>query len=405
MEFFSFNINIKLRLICGFITRLFNMSVVPFMAIYFAQITTPFISGIVLTLSIILNIISNLFGGYLADVFNKKNVLVIGILLNSFSLIFIGLSMFSSFIYLTILFFLLNSICSVIYKASLSAMIIEATSDDNRRKVFGYNYWLVNLSVALGISIGGLFFKEYSNYIYLIAGTATLIVSIIYYKYMKNYEKQTTESNESPSIKKIFYNYSYAIKDKSFLFFILAGGIIFSSEWHLTNIISVNLNKNNIINSIGNYSFDAINTIALLQVINTIIILFLSIYISKYMERYKVKYILLIGTSLYSLSYIFMLTTNSIYFMILLIVIASLGELIFAPSYQVAQVDIMDLDKKGSYSALGSLATQSSSLIASLTLMISQYLNIYLIFIILTLLSITAILTLYKIYDKRMESV
>lgn len=193
---------------------------------------------------------------------------------------------------------------------------------------------------------------------------------------MKNYEKQTTESNESPSIKKIFYNYSYAIKDKCFLFFILAGGIIFSSEWHLTNIISVNLNKNNIINSIGNYSFDAINTIALLQVINTIIILFLSIYISKYMEHYKVKYILLIGTSLYSLSYIFMLTTNSIYFMILLIVIASLGELIFAPSYQVAQMDIMDLDKKGSYSALGSLATQSSSLIASLTLMISQYLNI-----------------------------
>ncbi|WP_434796157.1 MFS transporter [Staphylococcus equorum] len=122
-------------------------------------------------------------------------------------------------------------------------------------------------------------------------------------------------------------------------------------------------------------------------------------------DRYKVKYILLIGTSLYSLSYIFMLTTNSIYFMILLIVIASLGELIFAPSYQVAQVDIMDLDKKGSYSALRSLATQSSSLIASLTLMISQYLNIYLIFIILTLLSITAILTLYKIYDKRMGSV
>ncbi len=98
-----------------------------------------------------------------------------------------------------------------------------------------------------------------------------------------------------------------------------------------------------------------------------------------------------------------MLTTNSIYFMILLIVIASLGELIFAPSYQVAQVDIMDLDKKGSYSALGSLATQSSSLIASLNLMISQYLNIHLIFIILTLLSITAILILYKIYDKRMR--
>jgi DHA1 family multidrug resistance protein B-like MFS transporter len=72
-----------------------------------------------------------------------------------------------------------------------------------------------------------------------------------------------------------------------------------------------------------------------------------------------------------------MLTTNSIYFIILLIVIASLG----------------------------SLATQSSSLIASLTLMISQYLNIYLIFIILTLLSITAILMLYKIYNKRMESV
>lgn len=39
-------------------------------------------------------------------------------------------------------------------------MIIEATSDNNRRKVFRYNYWLVNLSVALGISIGGIFLKN-----------------------------------------------------------------------------------------------------------------------------------------------------------------------------------------------------------------------------------------------------
>ncbi|EGQ2927700.1 hypothetical protein EAF23_13225, partial [Staphylococcus pseudintermedius] len=117
------------------------------------------------------------------------------------------------------------------------------------------------------------------------------------------------------------------------------------------------------------------------------------------------KYVLLIGTSFYSFSYLFMLTTNNIYLMILLIIIASLGELVFAPSYQVAQVNIMNLDKKGSYSALGSLATQSSSLIASLTLMISQYLNTYFIFIILLLLSIFAILTLYTVYNKRMESV
>ncbi|MHB7919953.1 MFS transporter [Staphylococcus hominis] len=320
-------------------------------------------------------------------------------------MIFISLSMFFSFINLTILFFLLNSIFSVIYKASLSAMIIEATSDNNRRKVFGYNYWLVNLSVALGISMGGIFFKEYSNYMYLIAGTATLIISIIYYKYMKSNEKQTIKIKRTASIKKIFYSYSYAVKDKSFVLFILSGGIIFSSEWHLTNIISVELSKNNIMNSIGNYSFDAINTIALLQVINTIIILSLSIYVSKYMERFKVKYILLIGTSLYSLAYVFMLTTNNIYFMILLVIVASLGELIFAPSYQVAQVDIMDLDKKGSYSALGSLATHSSSLIASLTLMVSQYINIYLIFIILALLSIIAILILYNVYNNRMERI
>lgn len=54
---------------------------------------------------------------------------------------------------------------------------------------------------------------------------------------MRNYEKEKSSIKENPSIKKIFYNYSYAIRDKSFLYFILAGGIIFSSEWHLTNIV------------------------------------------------------------------------------------------------------------------------------------------------------------------------
>lgn len=72
MHFSDFNINIKLRLLCGFFTRIFNMAVIPYMAVYFAQYYSPLISGAIVSIAMVLTIVSNLYGGYLADAFDKK---------------------------------------------------------------------------------------------------------------------------------------------------------------------------------------------------------------------------------------------------------------------------------------------------------------------------------------------
>ncbi|MGV3129064.1 MFS transporter [Staphylococcus simulans] len=381
MEFFSFNINVKLRLICSFITRIFNMATFPFMAIYFSSHLSVGMAGVILTVSGILRIVFNLYGGRIADTKNNKQVLIIGMMANGLWLLLIGVFMLVHYpfaIYFVILFFLLNSISSVIYHPSLEVLIIEVTNQQNRKKIFSYNYWLVNLSLALGVSIGGYFFKAYSGVIYLISGTLVILVTLIYWKYMVYEYKPAVKKHDN-----ILKHSNVVLKDIRFMMFVLVGMLLFSFEFNLTNVISVHLVKSNFSADVFGSHLDGLKTIASLQLINTIMVVVLSLMISKFTDRFDMKKAMLAGIVIYTGAYASMLVAPNFLLLVVLVVTATIGELVFSPNYQVVQVNLMNPDNKGVYSAFGSLAVDCSALVSYLILLMSQYIGINMLYFIL----------------------
>lgn len=373
MDFLSLNNNIKIRLFCGFITRLLNLMVYPFMAVYFLSFFSSYTTGLIITTANVIAIIANLLGGYVADKIPLKKIILFGTLSNGICLLLIGILMTSLTDEITWIagLFLANSFLSSFHKPASASLLVQSSNSENRKQIYSYDYWLLNLSVAIGITLGGNFFTNSSGMLYVISGIITVIVAFIYGYYIEDIIPPKTDT----TIFDFFKVYKTVLKDYKYSVFMLCVAVIFSSEWHLTNFVSAQLKMSNYMAVIGNFHFDSVKTIALLQLINTCIIVFLTLPVSYFTKKIPTKITLILGMLVYFMSFISMMVFKNIFILIFLMAVGSMGELIFAPSYQIVQIEMIDFDKKGAYLAFGSIAIQSASIFASLLLILSNFVS------------------------------
>lgn len=141
IRFFDFNNTIKSRLVCSFITKLFNFSVIPFMAIFLTNLSSSFYAGVILIINTVLSFLSGFVGGFVSDNLNRKKWFLIGIISNGLLLILLGFFSSNSnvsFFYISI-FFICNSLVFSFYSPFLTSMLIEATNENNKKIVFTYD--------------------------------------------------------------------------------------------------------------------------------------------------------------------------------------------------------------------------------------------------------------------------
>lgn len=245
--------------------------------------------------------------------------------------------------------------------------------------------------MALGFLIGGIFFDNYKNVLFFIAGTLTLIVSFVYGHFIDH--MRNNKKLENVNFKSFLSNYKKPLSNKYFLIFLIFGAIIISSESTLTNYISVKLSKN-FSDFFFNQYINGTLMLSILRIINTTIIVFCTFLISKIIKNIPIKNTFIFGALLYSFSYIFMPINLNFWTLIILIILATIGEIIFAPGYQTIKVSFMEENYTASYSALASISVQISSAIASFYLLIDNYINDGAIFFLMSVLSVLSIFIL-----------
>lgn len=350
------------------------------------------IAGLLIMLVTISSIISSMFGGYISDVFNRKRSLLLGIIFNGIFLILLGISLLEhpDNIYIIALLYLLNSLSFSFYTPILSSMLIDYTTDKNRQHVFSYDYWLVNLAMAIGFLIGGIFFLNYSYLLFLISGIITLLAGIIYSIYLKD------NLDTSKKTKNIYSTYKLPLKDYKFIFFVVSGSFIFSCEIALTNFIAVHIYENFKAFTLFKFTIDGVSMVSLIRTINTTLVLTLTLLINKITSKYSSFKLLLIGLLLYILSYTSMHIVLSPIALFILIILATIGEIIFAPIYQTEAANLMPKGHRGSYSAIANIGVQLSAVIASLMLSLSDFISVFSTYAIVLILSLNSlVITIY----------
>ncbi|MYL48228.1 MFS transporter [Halobacillus litoralis] len=377
--------NIRIRIYTSFLSRVVGAAVFPFMAIYFTKEINAMVAGVLLLIQVAAQFLTGLYGGYLADIIGRKRLMVTGeiLKLTAFIGMFLANSPWFQSAWVTFFMLLLIGIAGGLVNPAAEAMLIDVSTKDSRAFMYAINYWAINMSMMIGLMIGGWFFER--NLFELIAvllGISLLTLWMTSTKITDTYVVSEEKVREGYGLKPVLKNYSLVMKDVPFLAFTIGGIAILGIEFQRNNFISVRLEQDiasNMMDLFGMFSFelDGIRLLSLLTVANTLFIVLFTSLFSKWIKGRKEETIMYAGFALFGLGYAFLAFSNHIPGLFIAVIVLSIGELLYVPTRQSILADIVDDTRRGAYMAFNGLVFQFGKILGALGIIIGNVIGGY----------------------------
>ncbi|KFN04413.1 MFS transporter [Bacillus clarus] len=376
MNWKDFEQNIKVRLITSFFNRAVTSAVMPFMALFFAQEINKVWAGLFLILTVILSFFSNLIGGYISDRFQRKRILLLTSFTSTVMFLFMTLSLFTTdkMIWLFAIAYVGFLISSSLGRPSMQAIIIDSTTPENRKAVYTIDYWLMNLSMAIGAALGGFLYMNHQKELFIMLTFVSAMLPIAYKIWLVTEGKELLEKEHENIVFDLIQNYKVAIQDGAFLRVVIGSTCIFAAEFSLNSYIGIRLSETFDTVNVGNFEIAGVRMLSILNIQNMLLVVCLTFIVNKFTDRLSGKKALLLGLVLYGIGYITVTSAKTWYVLIIFNFIATVGELVYSPVRNAEQANMIPADKRGSYSALAGLSYIGADLIARMTIIVGAFL-------------------------------
>lgn len=368
--------NIRVRLVTSFFNRAVFSAVMPFMALFFAQEMGKVWAGLFLVFTVIVSFFINLIGGYISDRFPRKRVLVMTSSLSALLFLIMTISLFPThnIIWLFAISYLAFVITSSLGRPAMHAIIIDSTTPANRKAVYAIDYWLVNLSMAIGAALGGLLYVNHQIELFAVLTVTSASLPIAYSIWLKDEHTSRLEQKHQNMFIDLIQNYKVAFQDRPFVKVVVGSMFIFAAEFSLNSYIGVRLAETFKNVNIGDFEVGGVRMLSILNIENMLLVVCLTFFINKFTDRFSKQKVILVGLILYGVGYVIMTSANTWYVLVLFSLIATLGELTYSPVRNTEMANMMPEDKRGSYSAFSNLSFSGADLIARSTIIIGAFL-------------------------------
>jgi MFS family permease len=368
--------NIRVRLITSFFNRAVSSAVMPFMALFFAQEKDKVWAGTFLLFTVIVSFFVNLIGGYISDRFNRKKVLLLTSALSAMMFFVMTISLYpqENIIWLFAFAYVMFVITSSLGRPAMHAIIIDSTTPENRKAVYAIEYWLVNLSMAIGAALGGLLFINYQMELFVLLTVTSTSLPIAYKIWLIDEHKQRLEKKHQNVIVDLIQNYKIAFQDIPFVKTVIGMTFIMTAEFTLNSYIGVRLAESFKPIHIGGFELAGVRMLSILNIENMLLVVCFTFLVNNWTDRFSRPKVLLLGLILYAIGYSVITSANVWYILIFFSLIATLGELIYSPVMNTEQANMIPADKRGSYSAFSNISFSGADFLARGSIILGAYL-------------------------------
>ncbi|HET7577697.1 MAG TPA: MFS transporter [Bacillales bacterium] len=381
MKIFQLHPNIQLRLAVEFLTTLISMTVLPFVAIYFADRIGQTIVGFMLMSVVVSGVCGGFIGGFYSDKMGRKKLMIIADAVTVVMYVCIAFvdSPWWSLPYVAFVFFVIVFFFSGIMGPVAQAMIIDVSDPENRKFIFTLSYWAMNLAIAAGGILGAFLFENYHFELFLgVAGISlvSLLVTVFWISESYRPEKvgagqESHQEKDSEGVRSMLSSYGNVLKDKIFVVYVIASLLLGTLEEQLTNYIGVRLNEHipsQVLFSFGSFDFhvDGFKMLGFLQTENTMFVVAFAVGIGMLMKRFSDHWVLYIGIGLFASGYFILGFSLNPWILFMGMGVVSIGEIMFSPVKQAYLADIAPENRRSSYMAVSSLGFYMATMIAAI---------------------------------------
>lgn len=265
----------------------------------------------------------------------------------------------------------------------MDTLIMDAITEDVEHYIYKISYWMTNLSVAIGALLGGLMYGYSMLLLFLIAACIFLIVLFILYIWLPQDRNQVKQSDDKKhesryqklQIMNIFRSYKLVLKDRNYMLLISGFSIIMMGEFSISSYIAIRLKDQFETISIGSYDITGAKMLAILLMINTVVVILLTYSISKIVLKIDFKKALITGLLIYIVGYSGLTYLNQFGLLVVFMIIATVGEIIYSPIVSEQRFKIIPKAKRGTYSAVNALGIHFSETLARLGIVLGAFLT------------------------------
>ncbi|HHQ0146261.1 TPA: MDR family MFS transporter [Listeria innocua] len=377
--------NIRARILIQFLSKIIGSMIFPFMAIYFSMEINSKVAGILLMINVLAQFLAGMYGGHLADIIGRKKLMVAGELLKVFA--FLGMVLCNSPVFhspwITFVMLLLIGVAQGLINPAGEAMLIDVSTPENRSFMYSVSYWANNLSMMIGIIVGGWFFVDYL-FPLLVAlfimsfVTAWLTISLI----SETLKQKAVLKKGSYGLVGMLKNYGQVLHDYRFLLYTIGGIEVMSIEFQRSNYISVRLAEDFQallvhFGPLGNITLNGVQIVSVLTAVNTLFIVLFTVPVARFVTKRAQQPIMYVGFTLFAIGFAVCAFANNLAVLLLATAVLSIGELLYVPTRQTILAAIVDDNRRGAYMAFNGIIFQIGKMIGSVSLVFAPFIGKY----------------------------
>lgn len=395
--------NLKVRLFSEALMNITFWMFFPFLTIYFADEFGKNKAGLLLVFSQVFSVLANLMGGYCADRFGRKRMMVLSAIGQGLS--FLAFAFASSpwlhSPWIGFISFAIAGVFGSFYWPASQAMVADVVDEKHRSSVFAIFYTSINIAVVIGPILGAIFYVHYRFQLLLVAGVVCILLGLTLAKWTREtatLHKALVFSNEGKwydFLKNQLKDYTLIVKDKTFLLFIVAGILAGQTFMQLDLLIPVYIKdvvRNQSLFSIGDWSFTIKGEQAFGIVLaeNGFLVALLTVFVTKWMDKYYERNVFVLSSIVYATSIILFSQTSWIWGLIIAMAVFTFAELMGAGLQQSFVSRLAPDHMRGQYFAAASLRFTISRTIAPLAIPMTVWIGYGWTFFVLFLLALAS---------------
>ncbi|MGN1400079.1 MAG: MDR family MFS transporter [Bacillus sp. (in: firmicutes)] len=411
MRFADWDTNLKVRLGGEALVNIAFWMFFPFLAIYFSEEFGKTTAGFLIAGSQGLAVIANLMGGYCADRFGRKTMMVIASCGQGIGYLFFAYasSPWLDSAIIGFMCFTLVSIFSSFYWPASQAMIADLVPEKDRSGVFAVFYTSLNLAVVIGPLLGSIFYANHRFELLLFAGVANLILSLLLFLVVTEsapLQKKGSDGQVEGGwsfLKSQVSQYGIILKDFTFMLFIVAGILLSMTFLQLDLLYPVYTKEvisDQSLVSIGDWSWNVNGEQAfgLLIAENGLLVVLFTVYFTKLMDRFRERHVFIASALSYGAAMLIASSTHWIWGLILSMLVFSIAELMTVGIQNSFISKIAPEEMRGQYFAAASLRYTIGRMIAPLAIPLTEWVGNSLTFVILSLFALLGAFTYHFMF-------
>ncbi|MCT4783517.1 MULTISPECIES: MDR family MFS transporter [Exiguobacterium] len=366
---------IKVRLVTSFFNRSVSFAIMPFMALLFVRAFNEWVAGVFLITLVCLGYGIGLIGGYLADRFSRKRLLVLTSSLTASMFLVMTVSLMMDQMIVFMIAYTIFTVTNNLGRPAMSAIIIDATTPENRKAVYALDYWLINLSIAIGTALGGWLYVSNQLLLFWILTATSSTLPVAYAIFLEDKKRTWTSQRLKLVFVDIFNSYQIAWRDRPFVKVVFGTMCILAAEFSMGSYVAVRLAEEFEPMSINAWTINGVRMLSLIQIENTLIVVALTFLIQRLASRFTNKQALLGGLLLYMTGYTVITSSNSMTLLLGFMILATFGELLYSPVLNTEKANMMPEDKRGAYSAFAGTSFAGADFMSRSTILIGSLLT------------------------------